>query len=212
MSDETKLTDRYAVVTDGGGRYLREGDPAYGTASIKLPRTLADVAALGRALVAFADGKADQPAVMTVGAGIPPHREWSSMVEVLGLNSATNYWSFATPEERLAGRCPAVSDAWDDRASRAIPASHDAPGGGGERRPSKSWREVNGPDHMLLDAPGVPPMRVYKRASDLAWRWYPSGDPWDGKAAESKESAMLAAEDAARALLVAALAVLDGAP
>lgn len=56
MSDETKLTDRFSIRPDtwNEGRYFLVGGPTIGAPL----GTLADVAALGRALVAFAEGAA----------------------------------------------------------------------------------------------------------------------------------------------------------
>ncbi len=56
MSDETKLTDRFSIRPDtwNEGRYFLVGGPTIGAPI----GTIADVAALGRALVAFAGGDA----------------------------------------------------------------------------------------------------------------------------------------------------------
>lgn len=73
------------------------------------------------------------------------------------------------------------------------------------RKPCGEWREVIG-GSVLLGGAGIPPMRVYQAAADLRWYWY--GADLDPHPADGKEAAQLAAEDAARDLLLGGLATL----
>ena len=77
------------------------------------------------------------------------------------------------------------------------------------RRPSPLWRDYGSTSRLAI--PHGPTMRVYHYAVDLTWRWYLDGanlSPKNDPTCSSMDAAKLAAEDAARALLLAGLATL----
>lgn len=100
-------------------------------------------------------------------------------------------------------------------------AESHAPGGGGERRPSKAWCEplsAAGEPYYCDAQVGALSLVAFRSGPggylEKTWAWEVHG-PHRVSMAKSERrvalaEAQLAAEDAARALLVAALAVLDG--